>query len=543
MKTSIHILRNGRRILKAGNRFISDMIITAAASAGLTVLGMLFRVYISNEVGAAGMGLYQLIYTLYLPACTVAASGINLAAVRMISDDEAKNADGSSSIMKCCFLYSLFFGLLAALLLFFLSEPAGVYLIKNEKAALCLKILSFGLPFLAAANAVNGYFTAKRKILRTVIVQIAEDITKIAVTVTLLVLFRGQPTETLCMTLVAGSAVGETFACAVSILFYLLEKKKKPASGNTFPSEKPSLKPFFTTLFKIAIPTAISSYVRSGLSAVENMLVPYGYRKYGYSEEETLSHIGVFRGMVIPLIMFPSTLLGAAAKLLVPEISYAYAQQDMKRIERIAVKAIYSTLLFSFFIAGAFLFFAKELCFLLYKNEEAGIILMLLSALVPIMYLDGIVDAILKGINEQIAAMRYSIIDSVISVALILLLLPRLGLRGYIVVTYISCSANSFLGISRFLKVTEIKFSVYNCVIVPFLSAAAALLPVFVFGLVSDISLPLIVDIAVSALLYVFFVWLTKTRNPEPKEKLSELFERFPRKPQALSPAERGVKR
>ncbi len=499
------------------------MIITTAVSILLTLVGMTFRVYISNAAGAECMGLFQLVYTLYIPACTVAASGINLAAVRLISANEAKGEDNGGNIMKCCFGYSLFFGILALSLLFFLAEPAGKYLIKNENASFCLKILSFGLPFLSAASAVNGYFTAKRKIIKTLLIQITEDIAKIAVTVGALLMFRGSSAEILCAVLVFGSAFGEIISCIIALLFYFFEKKspQKPIKTHQNIHMK--------NLLTIALPAAVSAYIRSGLSALENMLVPFGYRKYGYSETETLSHIGVFKGMVMPLMMFPSTLLGAAAKLLIPEISYAHEQKDIKKIESIAVKAIYSTLLFAFFVAGVFLFFAEELCGILYKNEEAGIILMLLSALVPIMYLDGIVDAMLKGINQQLAAMRYSIIDSALSVALIIFLLPRFGVRGYIVVTYITSALNAFLGISRFLKITDIKFSVYNCITVPFLSAAAALLPVFVFGAVTNITVPLVADIAVSAVLYVFFLLLTKSDSFGFRKKISNFFKHFRR--------------
>ncbi|MBQ7014887.1 MAG: oligosaccharide flippase family protein [Clostridia bacterium] len=491
---------------------------------------MVFRIYISNAVGAECMGLFQLVYTLYIPACTVAASGINLAAVRMISSNEAKNDCNDRNIMKCCFGYSIFFGVLALLLLFTLAGPSAKYLLKDESASFCLKILAFGLPFLSAASAINGYFTAKRKILKTMIIQISEDLSKIAVTIVLFNFFKGNDASTLCAVLVLGSAAGEIISCLIAIIFYIFEKKEK----NTPAAEKVHLK----KLLSIALPAAISMYIRSALSALENLLVPFGYRKFGYSEKETLEHIGVFRGMVFPLMMFPSTLLNAAAKILVPEISYAYEQKDMKKIESIAFKTIYSTLLFSFFISGVFLFFANELCTALYRNEEAGVILMLLSALVPIMYLDGIVDAILKGMDQQLATMRYSIIDSIISIALIIVLLPRFGVRGYIIVTYLSSAVNAFLGISRFIKVSDIRFSVYNCLAVPFLSTAAALLPVFVFGKVTDISLPLVADILISAALYIFFIVITKNEALGLRKKISDLFKHFRRHSETFAPLE-----
>ena len=43
--------------------------------------------------------------------------------------------------------------------------------------------------------------------------------------------------------------------------------------------------------------------------------------------------------------------------------------------------------------------------------------------LVPMLYLDTVADAMLKGLDEQVSSLRYSIIDSAISVVLILSLI------------------------------------------------------------------------------------------------------------------------
>lgn len=508
------------------NKFISDLILTSATSVILTVLGMAFRVYISNKVGAECMGLYQLIYAVYIPACTIASSGINIATVRLISAKEAKQEADTWNIIKHCFVYSLMFGLFAFAVLFFGAKPAGIYLLKTEESVSCLKILSFGLPFLSAANVINGYFTAKRKIVKTLLIQISEDLSKIAVTVTALYLFKEKTSAELCTVLVLGSAAGEILSCFVAFAFFLTEKGRK--------IKEIQHKESFGKLFTLAFPTAVSAYVRSGLSSLENMLVPFGYRKYGYSQEETLYHIGVFRGMVFPLMTFPAALLNAAAKLLVPEISYAYEQKDRKKIESIAVKAIYSTLLFSIFISVIFLFFSNDVCTALYNNEEAAVTLKLLAALIPILYLDGIIDAMLKGINEQIATMRYSITDSVISVILILILLPKFGVHGYIAVTYISSSVNTFMGIARFLKITDIKFSVYKGITLPILCAVTAVFPIFVFkNVVSTIALPTAINIVISSILYATFLIMMKS---EASTKKSYPIEHFRSHSETLSP-------
>ena len=48
----------------------------------------------------------------------------------------------------------------------------------------------------------------------------------------------------------------------------------------------------------------------------------------------------------------------------------------------------------------------------------------LLAPLVPLFYLDNVADAMLKGLDQQISVLRYSIADSALSIVLLYLLLP-----------------------------------------------------------------------------------------------------------------------
>ena len=62
----------------------------------------------------------------------------------------------------------------------------------------------------------------------------------------------------------------------------------------------------------------------------------------------------------------------------------------------------------------------------------------MLAPVIPLMYLDSVVDGMLKGLNEQLSYLSYNIIDSVMRVGLILFLLPLMGLNGLIVVIFAS---------------------------------------------------------------------------------------------------------
>lgn len=55
----------------------------------LRTIGIFFRIYMSNKIGAEGMGLYQLIFSIYVLAATFASSGICTAVTRMVTDELA----------------------------------------------------------------------------------------------------------------------------------------------------------------------------------------------------------------------------------------------------------------------------------------------------------------------------------------------------------------------------------------------------------------------------------------------------------------------
>lgn len=109
-------------------------------------------------------------------------------------------------------------------------------------------------------------------------------------------------------------------------------------------------------------------------------------------------------------------------------------------------------MLFSACVFGIFLNFYKELGLYIYKSEIVGKYLLMLSPLVMIIYIDTVVDGMLKGINEQVAVMKINIIDLFSSITFIYFLLPLYSINGYIAVIYISEILNGVLSIIRLKK-------------------------------------------------------------------------------------------
>ena len=113
----------------------------------LRTIGMFFRVYMSNKIGAEGMGLYQLIFSIYVLGSTFATSGICTAVTRLVTDELVTGTKKSvNAVLRKAIVLSVLIGVASALLIFFGADPISRYWLKDLRAVPALKVLCFSLP-------------------------------------------------------------------------------------------------------------------------------------------------------------------------------------------------------------------------------------------------------------------------------------------------------------------------------------------------------------------------------------------------------------
>ena len=344
--------------------------------------------------------------------------------------------------MKLCLRYALCLGLGAGVLLYALSGPVAALGLDEPQLEPCLRVLAFSLPCLAASSCLNGLFSAQRQAGRMAVIQVLEFSFHMALTFCALAVFSPATPARACLLLVCCSCLSDLFSAAMAALFY---HRERPGRDKT---------PLFLVgdLLRIAVPDAVGSWVRSGLVSAKHILIPKGLRRCGASAEGALATYGVIQGMVMPVLGFPSALLGTVSGLLVPEIAESHARGQTARLFSIMQRVLHLTLLFSFFSSALLLVYGGELGRLLYKSAEAETYIRLLSPLVPLMYLDTAVDGMLKGMGLQTASMRINILDAAISLMLVWQLIPRVGIGGYLFTIYVSETLNFLLSFRRLRK-------------------------------------------------------------------------------------------
>lgn len=414
--------------------FVLNTLILLFSSVILQVIGMFFNIYISNTIGEEAVGVFSLVMSVYMFGITLASAGINISATRVVSEELAcKNEAGAKKAAQRCVLFSLIFGVCASLIFFVFADFITIHCLHNRISKNVIYLICIALPFIAMSSAINGYFTAVRRVYKNAFAKFFEEFVKIACSAILLKSFMPDGIDYACYSLILADVISEITSFLHLYVLYLQDKH-----GSLEESRYKDLESYNKRILRITIPVALTSYLRSGLSTIKQLIIPSSLQRSGMNSSNSLIAYGIVHGMAMPIIMFPVSLITSASGLLVPEFSRYYAQEKYKKIRSVSAIILTVTLIFSILVTIFILVFADELSNFIYHKTEIAKYLRILSPLIVIMYLDVVIDSILKGLDAQVSVMVINVIDCIISIAFIYFMVPVLGFNGYIISIFIS---------------------------------------------------------------------------------------------------------
>lgn len=489
--------------------FIVNGIILTSSSLLIRGAGLIFNIYVANKVGQEAIGIFSLVMSVYTFAITFATSGISLACTCIVSEEFAKNNfEKGLKAVKTCIFFALILGITASILLFLFAHIISGNWLKGNVSNLPIYSISLGLPLISISAVIGGYLTSIGKSYKSAFAQCVELTVKIIATYFLLSFSINKGIDAICTSLIIGDVISEFFSFLLNLIFYFVEKRKfKPSRGYH--------KDLNIKIFKIAFPVAITSYIRSGLSSLKHFLIPIRLQASGLNYSLAISKYGLINGMVMPVLMFASFFVTSFSGLLVPEYARLLAGKNFNRMKTVCSKIFTITFSFSFLIAGIFLFFSNELSLLIYKNLEIAIYLKIFSLLIIFMYIDNVIDGILKGVGSQFGVMVINICDLLITIFIIYFVVPFLGTNGYIFSIFVSEIFNFTASFILLKNKINFSFDFFNCCIKPvfvaFLSFFISRILPISFNL---IWLNYITKIFLFALIYIGLMFLgTEEKN------------------------------
>ena len=448
---------------------LASTLMLSASALFVRTIGFAFRVYLSNVMGAQGMGLYSLIMSVYMVSVTVATSGISSAVAKLAAEHLAvgKKARARCILRKAAVL-SLFISCAVAAVLFIFARPIALNILRDARAAQSLRLLAPGLPFLSLCACFRGYFIASRRVVVPASAQVLEQLFKMGFIMLTLggALQRG--IEHGSMVVVLGITFSEIACFVYTLAGYLLDRRKHRDNDKT--RGKGALR----SILAFAVPVSAGAYFRSIMRLFEDVLIVSGLERFGGDHGEATGYYGILRGMVMPLLVFPLNLLSAFVVTLTPEVSRLHALSENRKLSAIISRILHLTSIAGVFMVCVMISFSYELGTVIYREPQVGEMLRAMAFLSPFMCLDMVVVGILHGMGQQTYSSAYSMMDCTLRVGIAWLFIPRYGVWGFVIMVVVSNLFTSLLNLRRLLKITKVHLRVNDWIIKPALAALAA---------------------------------------------------------------------
>ncbi len=437
------------------NIFQSALLLTGV-NLLLRLVSTSFQVYISGQLGAAGVGLLQLVLSVGMLAMTAGIAGVRTATMYLTAEELGKNRPKNVVwVLSGCFGYSILCSGAIALGMYLFAPFLAENWIGDIRTVAAIRLFAAFLPVSCLCGVMTGYFTAANRIGTLAAVEVAEQVASMAVTMAALTLWAKQDPGKACQAVVLGSGIG---ACLTLICLGILRLRERAPRGTPIPVR--------SRLLQMAVPLALADDLKTGISTLENLMVPKRLALYP-GVTDPLAAFGMVCGMVFPIVMFPAAILFGLNELLIPELARCAVTGSQKRIAYLVKRCLHAALLYGCIICGGEFLLADTLCVRLYGSEAAGRFLKLYAWMIPMLYCDAVTDAMTKGLGQQKACVRYNIFTSAMDVIVLYLLLPRYGMQGYFLSFLVTHLINFLLSLRRLLLIshTRIRLRIPICAI------------------------------------------------------------------------------
>lgn len=436
----------------------------------LRFVGTSFQVYLSGRIGAEGIGLLQLVLSVGSMAMVAGMAGIRTATMYLTAEQVGRRqTERIIWVLSGCTCYSLIASSCVGVAVYIFAPQICQHWIGHPEVVDSVRLFAAFLPVNCLCGVMAGYFTGANRIGALAAVEIVEQLCTMSCTVILLSMWAGQDAAKACQSVVMGSSMGSVLTLTCLVILRLLERPKTSAKVS-----------IANQLRQTAVPLALADDLRTGISTVENLMVPKRLALYA-GATSPLATFGAVCGMVFPILTFPMAILYGLTELLIPELARCNAAGSLERINYLVKQSLRIALLFGALCSCILFLTASSLCLKLYNSLEAGQYLQWFAPLAIMLYCDAVTDAMIKGLGQQSASVRYNICTNLMDVIFLYLLLPHFGIVGYFISFVLTHMVNFYLSLRRLLKITGIHIRIS----VPICTVLAACIAAFTAGFVN----------------------------------------------------------
>lgn len=393
------------------------------------ILGFLYRIFLSQTIGAQGMGIYQLIFPIHTLCFALTVGGIQTAISRFVAARVAlKDEQGARDIFLIATSLSMAISFAVTFLLYRHASWFAVHILLEEQCTDLLRVSSLSIPMGTFHSCAYGYYLARKKTGIPAWSQLVEQTARMSATYLLYLVWTGEGHPLTPMLAVVGLFAGELVSMLFSLLFILWDYRKYHYQISNIHAPGKDLK----DIVSLSLPLTGNRLFINILHSMESVLIPGHLQLFGMDSASALSIYGVLNGMALPLILFPSAITNAVSAMLLPSVAQDQAVGNYKNIRRSIFTTTRYCLLLGFLSTAFFYFSGDFLGLFLFKNEFAGTFIKTLSFICPCLYLSSTLSGILNGLGETGKYFAQNLLGLSIRLLFVFFVIPRFGILGYL---------------------------------------------------------------------------------------------------------------
>ena len=382
------------------------------ATASLSHL--LLRIVLGRELGPSGLGVYTLVFTIYLFGMQFAGFGIGAALTKYVAEfsDEKQRV---KEYVSAGFSGSVITGLIVAILLYLVSDLIAISIFHLPEMGEFLKFISFCLPFIAIQKMVLGTLVGLRKMKLYALINIIQNMFVLILSV-YMVLFLN--------TDVKGAVFGfvaPTIIISIVSIVFIKELYSMPSFSFTDTFKDVS---WFGLYFVLANSIGMIN------TQIDSLMV-------GHYMDAT--NVGIYA--VATIIMNGITLIPNSVHTAVaPPISYYYGKGEYKRTIDFVKQTMLKVFIVTLSISLLLVLFGESLIISLFTNEfifaYSPLIILLIgySIYAPIHS----VDCALLSIGKVNIVYKIALMCALCNIVFNIVLIPRYGIYGASLATTMS---------------------------------------------------------------------------------------------------------
>ena len=440
---------------KNGTNFLVQGSILAIASIISRIIGLIYRLPMTDIIGDVGNNYYGCAFDIYNVMLIISSYSLPLAVSKLVSARMARNERKMAyQIFKGALLFATVSGIIAALIVYFGAEFFTGTLLKTPNSIFALRILAPALVVVAILGVIRGFFQGLGTMMPSAISQIIEQIVNAIISVwAAYVLFGygsrigavlgdkehyaaayGAAGGTL------GTNLGSVFALAFMIFVfavYLRVFKRQMKRDHSVKVESFTyiMRILLITIFPVLLSTTI--YNISGI--IDQGIFKNVALLQGYSEHDVDVWWGVFSGKYKLMINVPISIASAMAASSVPTLTASFTEQNMEGVRNQINAAMRFVMVISFPCAVGLAVLATPIFTLLFPSTLATVDLatymMWIGGIAVVFYsMSTLSNGLLQGINRMKVPVVNAVISLVAHVIILIVLMLFFRLNIYAVV-------------------------------------------------------------------------------------------------------------